>query len=220
MAPLCSNQELIADLESRRLGRDFYAQPVLWVARNCLGKTLVHASPDGVAAGTIVEAEAYRGPEDRAAHSHGGRRTKRTEAMFGRAGHAYVFLIYGLHHNFNVVTGQEGQPHAVLIRALDPVHGIELMATRRGVDSRRRELTNGPGKLSQALGINLGHYGADLCESSLFLADGPRVRAKRSPRIGVEYAGSWAERPWRFFVPDNRYVSPTPGTVRGNLGLP
>jgi DNA-3-methyladenine glycosylase len=213
-----SNQKLVADLQNHRLGRDFYAQPVLRVARDCLGKTLVHASPDGVTAGVIVEAEAYRGPEDRAAHSHGGRRTRRTEAMFGRAGHAYVFLIYGMHHNFNLVTGQAGEPHAVLIRAVEPVHGVELMAARRGMDATRRELTNGPGKLTRALGIDLGHYGADLCEGPLFLADGPPVRSRRSPRIGIAYAGSWAKRPWRFFVPGNRYVSTTRAPVRGNLG--
>ena len=213
-----STPSLVTELENRRLGRDFYARPVLRVARDCLGKMLVHAAPDGLAAGIIVEAEAYRGPEDRAAHSYGGRRTRRTEAMFGPPGHAYVFLIYGLHRNFNVVTGDEGEPHAVLIRAVEPVHGIELMASRRRMDSCRLELTNGPGKLTQALGIELRHYGADLCDGPLFLADGPRVRAARSPRIGVEYAGSWANRPWRFLVPSSRYVSTTRGAVRGNLG--
>jgi DNA-3-methyladenine glycosylase len=131
--------------------------------------------------------------------------------MFGPAGHAYVFLIYGLHHHFNVVTGREGEPHAVLIRAVEPLHGVELMAHRRGMAATRKELTNGPGKLCQALGIDLGHYGHDLGSSPLFLADGPRARALRSPRIGVEYAGDWAKHPWRFFVPDSRYVSATRG---------
>ena len=204
--------ERSADFTSRRLGRAFYERPVLQVARECLGKILVHDSPEGLAAGTIVEAEAYRGPEDRAAHSYGGRRTKRTEAMFGVAGHAYVFLIYGLHHNFNVVAGSEGQPHAVLIRSIEPLVGLELMARRRGMDLDRVELTNGPGKLSEAMGINLAHYGADLCGGPLFLADGPRVRTRRSPRVGVDYAGTWAKRPWRFFAAGNRYVSTTRGS--------
>jgi DNA-3-methyladenine glycosylase len=204
-------------LTKRRLDRDFYARPVLRVARDCLGKILVHRTADGLTSGTIVEAEAYRGPEDRAAHSYGGRRTERTEAMFGRAGHAYVFLIYGLHHHFNVVAGQEGQPHAVLIRAIEPLTGVELMASRRNMSTDRKELTNGPGKLAQALGIDLGHYGKDLCSGDLFLADGPRVRATRSPRIGIDYAGEWAKRPWRFFVAGNRYVSTTRRGVRVNL---
>jgi len=198
-----------ADFARRRLGRSFYERAVLEVARECLGKILVHDSPEGLVAGTIVESEAYRGPEDRAAHSYGGRRTKRTEAMFGPAGHAYVFLIYGLHHNFNVVAGSEGQPHAVLIRSVEPLVGLELMARRRGLDPNRVDLTNGPGKLTKALGISLEHYGADLCRGSLYLADGPRVRTQRSPRVGVDYAGSWATRPWRFFAAGNRYVSTT-----------
>ncbi len=200
---------ILRELRRRRLDRAFYARPVLEVARRCLGQVLVHDSSEGLAAGIIVEAEAYRGPEDRAAHSYGGRRTKRTEAMFGPAGHAYVFLIYGLHHNFNLVTGGVGEPHAVLIRGLEPIHGLELMANRRGVQTTRRELTNGPGKLAQALGIDQRQYGVDLCSDRLFLAAGHAVTWARSPRIGVDYAGAWSQRPWRFFVPGNRYVSST-----------
>ena len=192
---------------TRPLDRDFYARPVLRVARDCVGKIIVHRSPEGTTAGRIVEAEAYRGPEDRAAHSYGGRRTARTEAMFGPAGYAYVFLIYGLHHHFNVVTGAEGEPHAVLIRAIEPLEGHELMAARRHVDASRVELTNGPGKLAQALGIDRRNYGQDLCSGTLVLTEGAAPRVARSPRIGVGYAGSWAARPWRFFEPDNRYVS-------------
>jgi DNA-3-methyladenine glycosylase len=193
----------------RPLPRAFYARPVLTVARECIGKVLVKASPEGVTSGRIVEAEAYRGPQDRAAHSWKGRRTKRTEAMFGPAGHAYVFLIYGLHSHFNVVAGQPGEPHAVLIRAIEPIAGIGLMAQRRGLSPERRELTNGPGKLCSALGITLTDYGADLCRPGpLFLADGPAPsKITRSARIGVAYAGDWAAKPWRFFDPKSRYVS-------------
>src|SRR5688572_31827840 len=115
------------------LPRAFFARPVLRVGRDCIGKHLVYDSPEGLCVGRIVEAEAYRGPADRAAHSFGGRRTARTEVMFGAPGHAYVFFVYGKHWNFNVVTSGPGLPHAVLIRAIEPVEGIELMARRRNL---------------------------------------------------------------------------------------
>ncbi len=198
-----------------RLRREFYARPVLRVARDLIGKVLVHDSPEGLAAGRIVEAEAYRGPEDRAAHSFGGRRTRRTEAMFGAAGHAYVFFVYGMHWNFNVVTGREGQPHAVLIRALEPIAGLELMAARRTMAPERVEISNGPGKLCRALAIDASHYGADLTRGPILLLDGPRVRVARSPRIGIDYAQAWTSKPWRFFEPGNRYVS---GPAHARLG--
>jgi DNA-3-methyladenine glycosylase len=205
-------QEL-SRLESSRLPREFYARPVLGVARDLLGKLLVHPSRDGLAVGRIVEAEAYRGPEDRAAHSFGGRRTARNEAMWGPAGHAYVFFVYGMHWQFNVVTGREGVPHAVLIRAVEPVFGADLMAQRRRMPADRVELTNGPGKLCQALAIDRRHGGIDLCGPLLFLADAPKLRALRTPRVGIDYAGTWAERPWRFVVPGNPYVSRAPGAT-------
>lgn len=193
-----------------RLPRDFYARPVLTVARECVGKLLVHESPEGLLVGRIVEAEAYRGPEDRAAHSYGGRQTARTLAMFGPAGHAYMFLIYGLHWNFNIVTSRTGEPHAVLIRAIEPLAGADTMAKNRGMRADRRELTNGPGKLCQALGLDRRHYGLDLCRSELFLAAGPKVPVARSRRIGIDYAGDWANKPWRFYDPKSRYTSRLP----------
>jgi DNA-3-methyladenine glycosylase len=190
-----------------RLPRSFYARPVLEVAADVIGKILVSRSADGVAAGRIVEAEAYRGPRDRAAHSYRGRRTARTEVMFGPPGHAYVFFVYGMHWNFNLVTGIEGDPEAVLIRALEPLVGLDLMAVRRGLSKERPELTNGPGKLCQALGIAGADYGVDLCKTRIFLAEGSRATVLRSPRVGIDYAGSWAKKPWRFFERNNRYVS-------------
>jgi DNA-3-methyladenine glycosylase len=194
------------------LPRSFYARPVLVVARDVIGKILVHETQEGRVAGRIVEAEAYRGPEDRAAHSYGGRRTARTEAMYGPPGHAYVFFVYGMHHHVNLVTTKEGLPHAVLLRAVEPIEGIELMAKRRGRRSTDRELTNGPGKLCVAFGIDRRAYGADLCKKPLFLADGPRGRVARSPRVGIDYAGAWVARPWRFYEQGNPWVSRTRAT--------
>jgi len=199
-----------ADPSLRPLPRSFYARPVLEVARDCIGKKLVHETPEGRLVGRIVEAEAYRGPEDRAAHSFGGRRTARTEVMFGPPGHAYVFLLYGLHWNFNLVTTASEKPHAVLIRAVEPLEGVELMAARRGVPGSSPALCNGPGKLCHAFGIDRRHYGADLTLGGLYLADGPRAAVLRSARIGVDYAGAWAEKPWRFFERGSRWVSKLP----------
>lgn len=192
------------------LPRTFYARPVLTVARESIGKILVHETPAGRVSGRVVEAEAYRGPEDRAAHSYGGRRTPRTEVMFGPAGFAYVFFVYGMHWHVNLVTTGDGEPHAVLIRAVEPLEGIELMAERRGLAPGDRNLTNGPGKVCAAFDIDKRCYGLDLCKSPLFLSDGPRGKIARSPRVGVDYAGAWAARPWRFFELDNPFVSRAP----------
>ncbi|MGH7915996.1 MAG: DNA-3-methyladenine glycosylase [Candidatus Binataceae bacterium] len=194
-----------------KLPRDFYAQPVLTVARECIGKLLVRRTAEGETAGRIVEAEAYRGPLDLAAHSAHGL-TRRTAAMFGPPGHAYVFRLYGSSWAMNLVTGAEGEPHAVLIRALEPVRGLALMEARRGRPAAERELTNGPGKLTAAMGINGDDYGRDLCGEELFIEIGPRPTGiiGRSPRINVAYAGRWADKPWRFYERGNRYVSVRP----------
>ncbi len=195
------------------LPRSFYEGRVLDVARAMIGKVLVHVLPEGPAAGRIVECEAYRGPADRAAHSAGGRRTARTEVMFGPPGHAYLFLLYGMHWAFNVVVGPEGAPHAVLVRALEPIVGAGLMALRRGVPADGRELASGPGKLCQALGLDAQAYGKDLRGPGLYLADGERnAPIGRSARINVDYAGAWAKRPWRFYERGNRHVSVAPRT--------
>lgn len=194
------------------LPRSFYDRPVLAVARACIGKVLVHRTADGITAGRIVESEAYRGPEDLAAHSAGGRRTRRTEAMFGPPGHAYMFLLYGMHWAFNVVVGAEGTPHAVLIRAVEPTLGRDLMAARRGVPASSVLVSNGPGKLCAALGLDRSAYGRDLCGDELFLTETEDARGPigRSARINVDYAGEWAKRPWRFYERQNRYVSVPP----------
>ncbi|MDK2855912.1 MAG: DNA-3-methyladenine glycosylase [Bacillota bacterium] len=197
-----------------KLPRSFYARPATEVAPDLLGKLLVHVTPEGLTSGYIVETEAYMGPEDKAAHSYGGRPTERTRAMFGPPGHAYVYFIYGMYHCFNVVVAEEGQPQAVLIRALEPAEGIELMARRRGLapealakllanPAKLRTLTDGPGKLCQALGITRAQYGLDLTGDELFLTPGRSVDPKEiltTPRINVDYAGEWAKRPWRFVL--------------------
>ncbi len=195
-----------------KLSREFYARPVLVVARESIGKLLVHRTSEGVAAGRIVEAEAYRGPLDLAAHSSRGL-TKRTVAMFGPPGYAYVYFLYGTCWAMNIVAASEGEPHAVLIRALEPMSGLALMARRRRKPLDSRDLTSGPGKLTQALAITGADYGRDLCGDQLFLEEAHDRRAfriGRSPRINVNYAGSWAARPWRFYERGNRYVSVPP----------
>jgi len=186
---------------------------VLTVARQSIGKILVHRTPEGESAGRIVEAEAYRGPRDLAAHSSRGL-TKRTTAMFGPPGRAYIYLLYGISWALNLVVAAEGKPHAVLIRAIEPLRGIELMARRRNQLATSRELTNGPGKLTHAMGITGADYGRDLCGDELFLEEAeddiPRKKIGRSPRINVDYAGEWAALPWRFYERGNRYVSVRP----------
>ncbi len=175
-----------------------------------LGKLLIHESPEGRTAGMIVEAEAYCGPEDDAAHSFRGRRTARTEAMYAPAGHAYLFRLYGTHRCFNVVTAPEGQPQAVLIRALEPVEGLPLMAQRRGREEKR-PLCSGPGRLCQAMGIGMEHYGQDLFSGSLRLEEYRAFSPEEiclSPRINVEYAAEYRDSPERKCVEDGPCVAP------------
>lgn len=202
-----------------KLSRAFYTRAgVLAVARDLLGQRLVVPAGDGTrVAGIIVETEAYRGPADRASHAYGGRRTRRTETMYSIGGTAYVYFVYGMHHQFNVVTGVRNVPHAVLVRALEPVEGVEVMRRRRGVLSDR-ELTNGPGKLCQALGIDRALDAADLLGSRVWIEPGdrslPLSAVARGPRVGIDYAGPWAAMPWRFWIRGNAFMS-RPGLSHG-----
>jgi DNA-3-methyladenine glycosylase len=189
---------------------ELFEAPVLELARALVGKVLVHETREGLVAGRIVETEAYRGPEDLASHSARGRRTRRNEVMYGPAGHVYMFMLYGTSWAFNVVAGTRDAPHAVLVRALEPTHGRELMAERRGFGPDARELTNGPGKLCAALGLDARHYGASLFAGPLWIAEGEAGPVGRSPRINIDYAGTWVARPWRFYERHNRYVSVKP----------
>ena len=194
-----------------KLPRDFYTRPnVLHVARDLLGKLLVVPNRNGKrVSGRIVEVEAYRGPQDRAAHSYGERRTRRTEPMYGVGGTAYVFFVYGMYYQFNVVTNVVDAPHAVLIRAVEPVEGIELMRKRRSSQTGHN-LTNGPGKLCIALNIDRRLDGEDLLGNKVWLEEGvkvPRSRIMSGPRIGIDYAAEWKDKPWRFWIKDNPFVS-------------
>ena len=188
----------------------FFRQDTVELARKLLGCLLVHRTPDGVAGGMIVETEAYIGAIDKACHAYRNR-SERTEIMYHDGGYAYVYFIYGMHHCFNVVTGPEGEGNAVLIRALEPVIGLELMQRRRNTKSVRN-LCSGPGKLCQALAISKNEYGLDLCATDrplrLFryrhISDAQIVA---TPRINVAYAEEAAAWPWRFYVKDNLYVS-------------
>ena len=198
-------------MSSIKLPREFYTRPnVLHVARDLLGKLLVVPNKNGKrVSGKIVEVEAYRGPQDRAAHSYGGRRTKRTETMYGIGGTAYVFFVYGMYYQFNVVTGAAETPHAVLIRAVEPVEGIELMRKRRH-SQPDHHLTNGPGKLCIALDIDRRLDGDDLLGQKVWLEEDakiPRSRIMSGPRIGIDYAAEWKDKPWRFWIKDNPFVS-------------
>jgi DNA-3-methyladenine glycosylase len=186
-----------------RLNHDFYERPALDVARDLLGKVLViDDDPKRPArAGRIVEVEAYVGEHDLACHASKGR-TRRTEVLFGPAGRSYVYLIYGMYHCFNVVTEPEGTAAAVLVRAVEPVYGI--------AESSR---TDGPGKLCRAMHITLAHNRLDLTSDELFIEDAPPLPEKnvaRGPRIGVDYSGKWAKKPYRLWVKGNAYVSRTP----------
>ena len=203
----------------RKLPVSFYQRGnVLQIAKELLGKIIVtKCRPAGqagngiVTSGRIVECEAYNGIIDRASHAYGGRRTNRNEVMYGKAGTAYVYLCYGIHHLFNVVTNKKDIPHAILIRALEPVEGIDEMLKRRGKKQLDYSLTKGPGSLSAALGISVANNGFSLQSKYLFIADDGFVPDKksigRSARIGVGSSGKAAKYPYRFYIKGSPFVS-------------
>lgn len=187
---------------------------VVQIAKDLLGKYLVTRFDGQITAGKIVETEAYRGPDDKACHAWMNRRTNRTEIMFANGGHAYVYLCYGIHHLFNIVTGKRDMAHAILIRAIEPVENVELMLERRNLTKLTPRLTAGPGSLTQALGIRTEHTGLSLVadDSPIWLEDrGEEVLEENiiaSPRVGVDYAGECALWDWRFRVRGSRWASP------------
>ena len=199
-----------------KLDREFYSRDTLTVARELLGKVLVHNINGQKLRGIIVETEAYLGLRDKAAHSYGGRKTKRVESMYDLPGTAYVFFIYGMYYCFNIVTERIGVPEAVLIRGIEPIEGLDFMARNRfGVDydnltkRQKRNLTNGPGKLSIAFNIDKSLDGVDLCGGSLYLehGDGREFNIVQTKRIGIDYAEEARDFPYRFYIQGNPYVS-------------
>ena len=191
------------------LPREFYERDTVQVAKELVGQILVRNTPEGETRGVIVETEAYLGKIDPAAHSYKSA-LDRVRVQYGPAGCAYVYLIYGMHWCFNITSGPAGIPEAILIRALEPLSGLELMAARRGTD-KPLQLCSGPGKLCRAMEIGKAQYGADLCsrESGLWLEAGKVLETYATPRIGVDYAGEAALWPLRFVAKDSKCSSKT-----------
>jgi len=191
----------------------FYTRSdVVAIAQELVGKQLMTNINGIISGGMIVETEAYAGPEDRASHAYNNRRTARTEVMFSQGGTAYIYLCYGLHHLFNVVTNQEGIPHAVLIRGLEPRQGIDIMLERRGMQMVHPKLSNGPGSLAQALGIDRRMSGSSLLKPPIWIEDNNCTVSENqilsSPRVGVQYAREHALLPWRFRLRGSKWTSP------------
>ena len=193
--------------------RAFYRRDPITLAKSLLGQKLVRVLHGQRIAGIIVETEAYLGIPDAAAHTYRGRRTDRVAAMWKDGGHAYVYFTYGIHHCLNVVAGEDGNPVAVLLRALEPVEGLDIMRKNRGASLADTQLCSGPGKLCQALAITRGLNGTDMTQSHDLFIERTRRRAfpedmiVAAPRIGVHYAGDWAHKPLRFYLRDNPNVS-------------
>ena len=195
-----------------KLNYAFYQQEnVVELAVQLLGKQLFTRVDGVVTGGTIVETEAYNGVIDKASHAYNGRFTPRTATMYEAGGISYVYLCYGIHHLFNVVTATKGNPHAVLIRGIEPTEGLEKMLERRKMKSLASRITAGPGALAQALGIDKNLNAKDLLGDEIWIEDNgfvfPSTEIVASPRVGVDYAGDHALLPWRFFVKGNSYVS-------------
>jgi DNA-3-methyladenine glycosylase len=199
------------------LSKKFYARPTVRVARDLLGQILVHETSQGTAAGRIVEVEAYLPQNDPGCHAAKGK-TSRNQVMFGPPGRAYVYFCYGNHYLFNVVTEKNGTPGAVLIRALEPVRGLKLMAKRRGgLDVSSRQLANGPGKLVQALGIQRGHNREPICGKPLYIQKAQRAgKVMATTRIGITEG---SKLPLRFYLEGSQYLSVKPGVDRPSKGM-
>jgi DNA-3-methyladenine glycosylase len=192
-----------------KLSTEFYRRSnVVTIAKQLLGKQLVTAIDGRITAGTIVETEAYSWKE-KGCHAFGGKKTRRNKVMFEEGGYAYVYLCYGMYHLFNIVTNRAGVAEAVLIRALEPTDGIEHMQARRNM-TVNKQLTSGPGKLTQALGITRAQNGASITGSDIWIEEREHVPNKEiiaTKRIGIDYAGNDANLPWRFYLRDNLWVS-------------
>ncbi len=191
-----------------RLNREFYLGDTVDIAKRLIGCTLVSVTEQGVTTGRIVETEAYLGTEDTAAHASKGDPAGRTRILFGEGGYAYVYLIYGMYNCLNFATGPAGKPECVLIRALEPIEGIGIMADRRKTD-KLTALCSGPGKLCMAMGITRADYGADLCGDRLYVLEreGKEPDIAATPRINIDYAPEHRDKPWRFVDKNSKYLS-------------
>lgn len=195
-----------------KLDKAYYSnQDVLFLAKDLLGKVLVTKVNGKITSGIITETEAYVGVGDKASHAYGGRRTNRTEIMYQPGGVSYVYLCYGIHYLFNVVTSIKDEPHAILIRAVEPLAGKDIIEKRRNRNVDKASVSSGPGSVSRALGIDLSLNAKDLTGQEIWIEDhGFRYNGNEivaAPRVGVDYAGDHALLPWRFFVRGNLYVS-------------
>jgi DNA-3-methyladenine glycosylase len=197
-----------------KLNYDFYQQDALTVAKKLIGKMLVRKLPGIEISCKIVETEAYIGPEDKGCHAYQNKRTQRTEAMFSSGGHAYIYFIYGMYYCFNVVASVKDKPEAVLIRAAEPLAGIEIIRENRAITSKKTaDLTNGPGKLCQALAIDKKLNGYNLVTGDeLYIVAGNDEQESRitaAKRINIDYAEEYSEKLWRFYLHGNPFVSKT-----------
>ena len=199
---------------NKRLSKSFFLrEDVVQISKELLGKILVTNIAGHIAAAKIVETEAYQAPEDKASHAYNNRLTNRTKVMFQEGGVAYVYLCYGIHHLFNVVTAKEGIPHAVLIRAVEPLENISLMLNRRNFKQKKSQLTAGPGVMSKALGITTIHSGINLTDknSPIWLEESSYILKEENiiatPRVGIGYAKECILWNWRFRIKDSNWTS-------------
>jgi DNA-3-methyladenine glycosylase len=196
---------------SQKLAPEFYQQDVVLVARQLLGKYVFSLIDGEVTGGIIVETEAYRGPEDRGSHAYNGRRTPKNEMMYAAGGVAYMYICYGIHDMLNVVTGPEGTSHAALIRAIEPVAGLNIMRARRLLFDVDERLCQGPGALAKAMGLTKKLNGANLEGETIWIEDRglsfPEQAVCSSGRVGMNFDGIYKTIPWRFYIKGNRFVS-------------
>tara|TARA_Y100001968_G_C19334018_1_gene705834 strand:+ start:174 stop:776 length:603 start_codon:yes stop_codon:yes gene_type:complete len=195
-----------------KLDYDFYQQDdVVLISKQLLGKVIYTNINNHITSGIIIETEAYAGVNDRASHAYGGKLTNRTEIMYAKGGVSYVYLCYGIHHLFNIVTNKKNIPHAILIRAIEPIKGLEVMMRRRGKTRLDNSLTNGPGILSMALGIKKIHSGISLLGDIIWIEDHnihfKSTEIVSSTRIGIDYAKADSKLLWRFYIKNNDWVS-------------
>jgi len=197
--------------QNNKLPRSFYNRPdVLEIARTLLGKTLCTKVNKQLCKAKITEVEAYCGRTDEGCHAYPNKRTKRTEVMYREGGYAYVYICYGIHSMFNVVTNVKGLANCILVRAIEPIMGVDLMQQRRGLKKANYRIGRGPGCVGQAMGIKLNMYGTDLLSNTIWIEDEADIHPNKigiSARIGMNFEGPDKDLPWRFFIKDNFWVS-------------